>query len=308
MACLFLTSPAVVLNAHFMGYLDHVVVLAVLAAVWLAGRGHSLGAGAVAAAAVLVHENGVALGMPLVAVAALWPRRGRGAPAPRLAGAAAIGLPLAAFAALLLSEQLWLDRSQVRAQMTAYLSGFPFIARDINIYLPEWLTTSGFEGLRTMGHAFGRRVLVPEFLWRMGAPALLLVAWAAGQVPAGGRVRAATAGGLVALAPLALHAGAWDTARIWGFPLIGAFAFAWWSSDALRSPSVKPPDRPWLLLLAVPMLASNLFGHSPLMDGETERFSAATRLWLYSPLIVGLLAVVADRLRTGFTARGGAAV
>jgi hypothetical protein len=44
-------------------------------------------------------------------------------------------------------------------------------------------------------------------------------------------------------------------------------------------------------------ILANILGHSPLMDGEVERFSAAMRLFLYAPFIAGAALTIGEGIR-----------
>jgi cytochrome bd-type quinol oxidase subunit 2 len=104
------------------------------------------------------------------------------------------------------------------------------------------------------------------------------------------------------LAPLLLHAVAWDTARIWTYTIVAAFGCLWLS--VATDGASRAPARRWLLAAAVPLVVANVVGRSPLMDGQVERFSLATRLLLYLPCFAGAAVAMADGWRTrGASAR-----
>jgi ACR3 family arsenite efflux pump ArsB len=78
-AAVVATSPFVVMTAHFMGYMDHLGLLAAFGAAWLALRGRAWPAGVVSALGALVHESFLLVGLPLVLLAGyLGPARPRG--------------------------------------------------------------------------------------------------------------------------------------------------------------------------------------------------------------------------------------
>jgi hypothetical protein len=45
---------------------------------------------------------------------------------------------------------------------------------------------------------------------------------------------------------------------------------------------------------AGPVILANIFGHSPLMDGQAERFGPAARALLYLPFLAGAALAIAD--------------
>ena len=188
-----------------------------------------------------------------------------------------------------------LDPATLRQQLVARLTAFPFVERDINIFLPEWLTTSALSNLRSQAHAFWRHLADVNLLRLMLPPAAFIILFASASAPAGARARRALLATVAASAPLLLHAMAWDTARIWTYTIVVAFGCAWLFTASNAIEPVR--DRRWLLALAVPILLANILGHSPLMDGEVERFPTAMRLFLYAPFIAGAALAIGKGLR-----------
>ena len=172
-AAVFATSPFVVMAAHFMGYLDHLFLAAAFAAAWLARRGRLWPAAAIAAAGVLVHESFVLVGLPLVLLGAAM----RPGPRPRSgpSGLLPLALPVLAALALWVSETFLLDRAVLRGQLEARLSAFPFVGGDMNLFVPEWLTTGMLAAWREQRHAFWRHLSDPNLLRLMVPSAVFLV-------------------------------------------------------------------------------------------------------------------------------------
>jgi hypothetical protein len=299
-AAVFASSPFIVMAAHFMGYLDHLLVVAAFAAAWLARDGRLWTAAAIAAVGVLLHESFVLVGLPLVLLGASLRPAGFGRF--RAAGLVPFALPVCAALALWASEVFVLDRVALRGQLEARLSAFPFVGGDMNLFVPEWLTTDTLATWERQRHAFWRHVSDPNLLRLMAPSAAFLVLATGALAPAGWRGRRALAAAAVVLAPLLLHAVAWDTARIWTYTIVTAFGCLW-LSVATDGASCSAARR-WLLAAAVPIVVANVVGRSPLMDGEIERFSLATRLLLYLPFFAGAALAMADGWRTrGASAR-----
>jgi hypothetical protein len=304
-AAVVATSPFIVMAAHFMGYLDHLLVAASFAAAWLARDGRPWAAAAIAAIGVLLHESFVVAGLPLVLFgAALRPAGFRRF---RAAGLVPFALPVAAALALWASETFLLDRAELRGQLVARLSAFSFVGGDMNLFVPEWLTTGALATWASQRHAFWRHLSDPNLLRLMVPSAAFLVVVTAALAPGGWRVRRTAAAAAVALAPLLLHAVAWDTARIWTYTIVAGFGCVWLSSAA--DGIVRAGARRWLLAAAVPIVVANIAGRSPLMDGEVERFSLAARAMLYLPFLAGGALAFVDGWRTrGASARAGGPV
>lgn len=211
-------------------------------------------------------------------------------------------LPLAAALALSLSEALLLDLSLLRQQLTARLAAFPFVAGDMHVFVPEWLTTGSWENLRGQSHAFWRRLGDPNLLRLMAPSALFLAVCAALSARGARRPSLAALIGIATASPLLLHLVAWDTARIWTFTIVAAFACAWLiavaaDGDRGAGRAVQPRTTRLLLAGSVLIVVANMLGRSPLMDGEAERFSNPMRLFLYSPFLAGAALVLVDGWR-----------
>ena len=249
-AAVFATSPFVVMAAHFMGYLDHLFLAAAFAAAWLARSGRLWPAATMAAAGVLVHESFVLVGLPLVLLGAAM----RPGPRPRSgpSGLLPLALPVLAALALLVSETFLLDRAVLRGQLEARLSAFPFVGGDMNLFVPEWLTTGMLAAWREQRHAFWRHLSDPNLLRLMVPSAVFLVLAVAAAAPAGARGRRALAAAAATLAPLLMHALAWDTARIWTYTIVVAFGGVWLCGGTDQSSPAA--GRRWLLAAAVPVV------------------------------------------------------
>lgn len=289
-AAAFATSPFIVMAAHFMGYLDHLLVAVAFAAAWLARDGRLWSAAILAAIGVLLHESFMLVGLPLVLLGASLRPAGFGRF--RAAGLIPFALPVVAALALWVSEAFLLDRTVLRGQLEARLSAFPFVGGDMHLFVPDWLTTGTIATWESQRHAFWRHLSDPNLLRLMVPSAAFLVLATAALAPAGWRGRRALAAAAVVLAPLLLHAVAWDTARIWTFTIVAGFGCLWLGGATDGVPRAAAGR--WLAVAAVPVVIANILGRSPLMDGEVERFSAAVRLLLYLPFLAGgVLAFVA---------------
>jgi len=292
-AAVLATSPFVVMAAHFMGYLDHLFLVAAFAAAWLARSGRIWAASAIGFVGVLLHESFVLTGLPLVLFGAAMrpgPRRQAG-----LRALGPLALPLLAALALWVSETFLLNRAVLRGQLTARLSAFPFIGGDMNLFVPEWLTTGTLATWQEQHHALWQHLSDANLLRLMVPSALFLVLACVALAPAGLRVRRAVGSALVVGAPLLMHAVAWDTARIWTYPIVGGFGCVWLSGAT--GGSSPAPRRRWLLAAAVPIVVANILARTPLMDSQVERFSPLTRLLLYLPFLAGAVLAIAHDWR-----------
>jgi hypothetical protein len=281
----FVTSPFVVTAAHLVGYLDLLVLVLTLAAVWLVRLERLWGAGVLCVAAALVHESFAVLGLPLVAAAIVFQNRdGRRELAMRLL----VLLPaVLAIVALTVSESLLLDRGMLRQQLVDHLSRYPFVQGDMNVLVPEWLTTPLSAHVREQAHAFPARISDPGFLIRIVPTAGILLGALALEL----RDRRSTwfaVFTVAAAAPLLLHLIAWDTARIWSYPIAIAFGALWVGSGG------RDESRSRLTIAAAAglVICWNVFLRYPLLDGEVDRFSGIQRIALYAPFLTAFLATL----------------
>ncbi len=107
----------------------------------------------------------------------------------------------------------------------------------------------------------------------------------------------AVVGGLLPFLPLALHLIAWDTARIWTYPIVVALLVGWVACLAADPARLRAADSRLLTALGLLTLPLNIFGRIPLMDWRVERFAAVWRALLYAPLVAAL----ARRRRADYT-------
>ncbi len=297
-ALLFVSSPFVVMAGHLFGYLDSLLYVALLGSILLLRRGRLAAAALVQCLAVLAHESYLLMGYPVACVAALL-LAGPGVPRRRLL--VPILAPPAVFGALVACQAAFTDSATLSRQLAARLAALDFV-RDRAGQVASYQTTGLLDYFRVESPEFARRLLRPRFLVMFG-PALLALAWFArarfGRRPG----RAVTWLALAAvLAPLAMHAVAWDTSRIWTYPLMSALVMLWVFGMALE-PSESRSRVVWLATAA---LVPNVALSVPLMDALDERFGAAVRLVLYLPALALAAVALARALKTPPTAPGRA--
>lgn len=295
----FVTSAYVVTSAHLMGYLDHVIALLAMCAAWCALRERYWLMGLAAAAAMLVHETVLVTGIPIVLMAvALRP----GAPRGRaLASALApMILPFTAGAAIFLSEQNPAHRMALRAHLQQRLSAFRWVSDDMNIHVPEWLTTSFVQHLHEEAHAFPSRISSPGFRFYI-VPTMILL-WLLSSALLSWRRSWMGASAVAIALPLSLHFLAFDTAREWTLPLIAGVMCVWVASECGDGTAVWGP---WAARLPVIALATatvffNVFRmRYPLLDYLIDGFDNRTRALLYAPFFATAAWFVMVKRREG---------
>jgi hypothetical protein len=293
----FATSPFVVMTGHLNGYFDAPIMLLTVLAVALTWRGRAGGAAVALTAGLLVHETIFIIGFPTVVWTALLANRRDG-----LTGRAAarrlvplVG-PLLAFAALFAYQSFAVDAAELERTLIAHLKTFPFIQYDQEVIVPRAFAKSFVahfqsQSPRVWGRLFDRGLMVAMLpavaVWLL----FIRQSLRAANTPRG----LAVAAGLLPFLPLALHLIAWDTARIWAYPIVVALLVGWVACLAAEPMRLRAADSRLLTMLGLLTLPLNVFGRVPLMDWRVERFSTVWRALLYSPLLIVLLGKMARR-------------
>ncbi|MBP6788760.1 MAG: hypothetical protein KA170_14305 [Candidatus Promineofilum sp.] len=305
----FATSPFVVMTGHLNGYFDAPIILLTALAVALTWRGRAGWAAVALTIGLLVHETIFIIGFPTVVWAALlanWRDGLTGRPAARRL--APLAAPLLAFAALFVYQSFAIDAATLERTLIAHLETFPFIQYDQEVIVPRAFAKSFVahfqsQSPRVWGRLFDGGLIVAVLptvaVWLL----FIRQALRAANTP---RHLAVTAG-LLPFLPLALHLIAWDTARIWTYPVIVALLVGWVACLAAEPARLRAADSRLLTLLGLLALPLNVFGRVPLMDWRVERFTVLWRAALYVPLLAVLAgsAILQNRaasLRSGRSA------
>ena len=295
----FLTSAYVVTSAHLMGYLDHVIALLAMVSAWGAMRGRYWVAGIAAGAAMLVHETVLVTGIPVVLMAiVLRP----GAPRGRALAAALAPmiLPFTAGVAIFLSEQNLAHRMALRDQLRQRLSVFRWVSDDMNIHVPEWLTTSFVQHFREEAHAFPSRITSPGFMLYI-IPTMVML-WLLSSALSGWRRGWMAASAAAIVLPLSLHFLAFDTAREWTLPLIVGLMCVWVSSECGTGKAEWGPTaaRVAVVVAGLAIVRFNVFRmHYPLLDYLVDGFDTRTRALIYAPFFAALALFLITRRKEG---------
>ena len=295
----FATSPFVVMTGHLNGYFDAPIVLLTVLAVTLAWRGRAGWAALALTIGLLVHETIFIIGFPTVIWAALLANRRDVATGQAAARQLApLIAPLVAFAALFVYQSFAIDAAELESTLITHLESFPFIQYDQEVIVPRAFAKSFVAHFQSQSPRVWGRLFDPGLMLAMlptVAVWLLFIRQAlrAANMPR----RLIMAAGLLPFLPLALHLIAWDTARIWSYPIIVALLVGWVACLAAEPARLRAADSRLLTVLGLSTLPLNVFGRVPLMDWRVERFSNWWRAALYAPAAIVLLGRVARRGR-----------
>lgn len=295
----FATSPFVVMTGHLNGYFDAPIVLLTVLAVTLAWRGRAGWAALALTIGLLVHETIFIIGFPTVIWAALLANRrdvatGQAA-ARRLAPLLA---PLVAFAALFVYQSFAIDAAELESTLITHLETFPFIQYDQEVIVPRAFAKSFVAHFQSQSPRVWGRLFDPGLMLAMLPTVAVWLLFIRQALRAANTPRhLIMAAGLLPFLPLALHLIAWDTARIWSYPIIVALLVGWVACLAAEPARLRAADSRLLTVLGLLTLPLNVFGRVPLMDWRVERFSNWWRAALYAPAAIVLLGRVARRGR-----------
>ena len=295
----FATSPFVVMAGHLNGYFDAPIILLAVLAVALTWRGR-LGWAAVAlTAGLLVHETIFIIGYPTVVWAALMSiRRDKFAGRSTARRLAPLAVPLVAFAALFVYQSFAIDAAELERTLIGHLETFPFIQYDQEVIVPRSFAKSFVAHFQSQSPRAWGRLFDPWLMLAVLPNATVWLLFIRNALRAGDATRGlAVVGGLLPFLPLALHLIAWDTARIWTYPIVVALLVGWVACLAADPARLRAADSRLLTALGLLTLPLNIFGRIPLMDWRVERFAAVWRALLYAPLVAAL----ARRRRADYT-------
>ncbi len=293
----FLSSPFIVMSGHINGYFDNIIImLAILSSLfardkkyWLSSITLSVG--------VLVHESILIIGLPSVLffVFVQFINGGgreeiQNTPYRLIYNLLKISImPIFIYIVLSVTQYYFIDQGHLQDQLINYLSSYSFIEENRHYIVPLALTTSITEFWKTQSPDFIKRITQPIHLLQIGLPLIYLLyfAW---QIVMEYKKKYILYFLLITITimPLALHAIAWDTNRIWTYPLVVAFLGIWAMSEnkLIQFQTNIKIEYPLCLVI----LLTQIFLHVPRLDNFSERFLPVTRIFLFMPSLILLVA------------------
>lgn len=303
---LLLTSPYVVMASHLNGYFDHMIIMVSVMACLLVAKNQILLSALSIAIGVLIHETLFLVGFPNVVFFAmlLHARQTNASGAGRfflnfiIRYKSLLMIPMAVFLCLVFYQSFFLDATVIKSQLIAHMSGFDFIERGRNTIVPTAFTHSFVDYLLDQGPNVINRITNPIYLTQIGIPLSVMGYYGFYKLHnIGSRSMLYVVFSAVILSPLLLHLIAWDTSRIWTYPLITTFLGIWSITQIHPQKSVKTEDSLSFVVLVLAVLVFQFFISTPLMDGAYERFSDAVRCLLYAPTLILLAFIISTNYR-----------
>lgn len=293
----FLTSPYIVMSAHLNGYFDNILIILSVLACWLVIRNQIWPGAIVLSVGMLVHETIFLVGFPSVVFLALMQHAkeaDHSSPARFLIGALwryrfLVIIPALTFSLLILYQTAFFDSEVLKPQLIAHLSQFEFIENHRNIFVPNDLTATFFDYLDDQSPSFFNRITDRTNIIRIGLPLLILLryGWHSLKGVAFKRLIFSIFT-VITILPLSLHSIAWDTNRIWTYPLIVAMIGLWEIREMFPPEAAKKNDSLFFCIIMLMVMVSQFFLSTPLMDHVQERFSNEKRVVLYAPSLISM--------------------
>ncbi len=291
---IFLTSPYVVMSSHLNGYYDNIVVVLSVLACRLISLNRIVLGSLVVSVGILVHETMFVVGFPGVLFFALLQNVRPDEPADVIhlflgflsRFKLLIFLPIAVYFCILLNQTVFLEPEVVRLQLVSHLSQFDFLQFKRHLVVPKALTHSLVKYFVSESPSFMSRITDRIYVMQIGIPLCGLLFIGFRRLKAVGYRSLFLVLVAISLFPLLIHLVAWDTSRIWTYPLIAAFIGVWGIIEAHSKAHVGDDSSLLFLVVAVMITMFNVFVSTPLMDDETDRFSIHDRILLYLPSLV----------------------
>jgi hypothetical protein len=297
-ALLFLTSPYIVMSGHLNGYYDNIVMIISILACQLVMREKIWSASILLAIGMFVHETILLVGLPSVVFIAFIKhvKNGKATSFRRLFEGfifrykMLLAIPLLVFICIIVYQLKFMDSGIIKDSITTHLSQFKFIEGDRNFHVPSEFTTSFIWYLKNQSPEFFNRIFEKTYLVQIGLPlsVLLVTCWHRLREITVNRTIFFSLVIIIAL-PLSLHLVAWDTSRIWTYPLVVSMLALWGLSEIFPQTYTQIKGYKYFSIIIIAIIVFQLFSLIELMGGAQERFTNGQRILLYTPSLLAFL-------------------
>lgn len=284
----FFLSQYVVLSAHLIGYLDHVIFLLTILAVYLIRNKKVFLASLLAVFAVVIHEISFFLMVPVCLFALLvYETPGKTLVfSSELFKKAGLFLLLPVVATLSVSFYQELYGKENDQLILHYLENTGFISRKVAVMISSAYTESFGTYLKEQSPFFIERMFLSKNTVKFGLPILFMIYLAIREFKKVNKY-ILTLLAAVSLFPLLLHAIAWDTFRIWAFPFMILFLGFWVLSNRFSDVEISDERLSWFeILIFVSSVVLVGFFQNTLFENEIERLSKLERVVLLIPVFL----------------------
>jgi hypothetical protein len=288
----FLSSPFIVMSAQLIGYFDNIIFMMAVASILLIFRGRVWWAGLLQAIAMLIHENALLIGLPVVGFAWWLVNEQRVSRGERRLSLLPMLLPLIPFAALLI-QQIFFFPPDYEQSLVRHLLSHDFFSPRYAGLFGRVLKPPTFNYDR-LNEPFIVERLTSGFMYGIVVPSTFTIL---GFTVDSFRIRILSKKSIALIAlcvlPQLIHVVAWDTARIWTYAIGIAFIAMWVLAQLAPLESrVSSSQR----LLGLAAVAVNIIVLTPLFDDQTDRLeNVGLRLLLYAPTMIAAIAMTLRR-------------
>lgn len=287
---IFLLSQYIVFSAHLIGYLDHVIFLLAILAVYLIIRKKLFLSSLIAVFSVFIHEISVILMLSACCLAIIMNDTSirnfsfKNIFAKTTLTNLAIFLVLPVFAAVSISFFQEINGENYYSQIFNYLRQSS-IPENVSGSVSSAYTKSFTYYFKDQHEHFIQRLFISKATIFYGIPLLFLLWVIFKEFKLKQNIQLLILLILISFIPLLLHSIAYDTYRIWSFPFMILFLIFWILSSGFKGDNqTEIVSRREIVFFMISFLLVSLIPNI-LFDGETERFSLPVKFVLMLPIL-----------------------
>lgn len=296
----FQTSPYIVMSGYLNGYFDNILIVLSFWGILLVLNGKSWAAAIVITIGLFIHETIFIVGFPSVLFAAILykihQQRDLHHSTQLLHSIvrylAPFVLPILAFVFLFLYQSFFIDAEITRDRLSEHLAHFEFIKNYRQFIVPDYYVENFVKSIIGHRRIFLEKVFNVRCIYTI-CPGLLILLLDAKNVLKNYNLPKTVifAVIMISLLPLSLQIIAFDTFRVWTYPLIVAMLSIWTLSEIIPIDKIKTNHSPLFSISCVMVIFLNIFMRIPLMGGAIDRYSSELRILIYMPslMIVALI-------------------
>lgn len=285
---LFFLSQYVVLSAHLIGYLDHLIFLLTILAIYLIKIKKIFWASLLTVVSVVMHEISFFLMVPICLFALMVYEM----PDKKLVFSqdlfkkAGLFLALPVLATLSVSLYQELYGKENDQLILHYLRNTGFISKNVAVMISSAYTESFGTYLQQQSPLFIERLFLSKNTIKFGIPIFFVIYLVCREFRKLDR-RILIILVAVSLSPLLLHAIAWDTFRIWAYPFMIIFLGLWILTGRFSDEEVPDDSLSWfeIVLFIFSVILVAVFQNT-LFENEIERISKLERCVVLIPVLI----------------------
>lgn len=293
---IFLLSQYIIFSAHLIGYLDHVVFLLTILAVYLITKNKWLPASVIAVFSIFIHEISAVLMLPACCFAIIVNQIHRreffikNIFSRNLLTKLTPFLILPFLTVVFISFYQEINGENYYPQIFSYLKQSS-IPENVSDSVCSAYTKSFTYYFSEQYQHFIQRIFISKATIFYGIPILFSLWMIFKEFKLKQNIQLFALLIVVSAVPLILHSIAYDTYRIWTFPYMILFLGFWILSLKCRAENIQTKHEKlswWESLFFIMAFLFISLVPAVLFDGETERFSFMVKLILILPIFLVL--------------------